>query len=84
MVICSCCGVHPAEFYGLTLGEISVVVEGYNERERRETVSRLSAALRALGSVFGGNREPFSGLNKGADPQPISAQEARQLRFWRR
>lgn len=67
----------------MTLGEIAVVVEGYNERERRETVSRVSAALRALGSVFGKANEPFRGLAKGEEPRPISPQEARERRFWR-
>lgn len=67
----------------MTLGEISVVIEGYAERERRETVSRVSSALRALGAAFGKNSNPYEGLLDAKPSRPVSPAEVRLMRFWR-
>lgn len=85
MVIASSCGVHPEQFYRMTLGEIAVVIEGYNERERRSTISRVSAMLRAIGASFGNDKEPYRGLTDDRDEStPVSPKQVRLMRFWRK
>ena len=60
MVDAATAGINPAEFYDLTIGEITVAIEGYHERERQSTIGRITAILRGLSKK--GN--PYQGLTK--------------------
>lgn len=80
MVDCAAAGVPPHAFYGLTLGEIWVVVEGAQKRQKDDLIGRVVACVRALGQAFGG-RPALQGLVD--EPAPVGSAEVKRLRLWR-
>lgn len=60
----------PDAFDDLTLDEIYIAIAGYQERERKSLISRVSAVMRGLSAGFGKKHtDPFKGLLK---PDEIS------------
>lgn len=81
MVLCASAGVPPHVFWGLTLGEVAVVIEGEQKRRHAGLIDRIVAATRALGSAFGGGNA-LQGL-VDSDTRELSMAEVRRMRLWR-
>lgn len=74
-------GVNPLVFDEMTVGEVVLMIEAHEERERQNLISRISAILRA----FAKHGEAFKGLAKpGADngPKKVSYREAARRWLW--
>lgn len=62
MLSAAVAGISPVDFYSLTIGEISIAIEAYHERERQSLVSRVSAVIRGLSTLGKKKTDPFQGL----------------------
>jgi len=77
MVTVAAAGVSPLEFYRMTVGEVMVVVEGYNERERASLIGRIAAITRALSKG-----DPLEGLRGARRSAVKSIKSATQRWLW--
>lgn len=71
-------GLTPHEIDGLTIGEISIVIEGYNEREKANLISRINAICRALSK----KGDPYKGLIDRGSRRVMSAGRAALDWIW--
>lgn len=63
MLRASVAGISPVDFWELTVGEILITLEAYNERERQSLINRISAILRS----FSKRGDPYKGIIKPAE-----------------
>lgn len=71
-------GIPPDRFYQLTLGEIFVVIEGYQEREKNNLIGRINAILRA----FTKKGSPYKGLKTGGKEEVTQGSLKRAAEAW--
>jgi len=82
MVRCAASGIAPSQFRELTLGEIVVVLQGYELRRKNSLVDTIVACVRSMAQALGG-KNALEGIVDGDAGEVISFAEARRRRFWR-
>ena len=78
MVAAATAGITPLDFYRMTVGEVSIAISGYNERERSSVIARVSEILRALRR----NGDPYEGLKIASNAAANTTSWARNAVNW--